>query len=243
MESRLEFEKSVPEVGDIVVGVPHRQHGEIMSMEVSQQIHFKLYSLECKMQDGEVRTMLVPDFHFHWLGDHWILSSKPYEITVESPLSLDWFVTDPESQTTQSFVAPTAAAAVAMSMNQNKSSSDSVCVGKLNSISVKIDGGKILRQLLVDLDKRHHPVSPFHGLDCTEGGRAQLTAQMMFFHPEKISRFSRAVEKAFNDLTAGHGFWWMMEGRTDLHCVECYRQIASCVCPNDSNGNDASHLI
>ena len=95
----------------------------------------------------------------------------------------------------------------------------------------------------MDLDKRHHPVSPFHGLDCTEGGRAQLAAQLLYFHPMKVERFSRAVEKAFNELTGGHGFWWMMEGRTDLHCTECYRQIASCVCPNHSNGNDTSESI
>ena len=240
METRLKFEKEVPEVGDLLVGVPHRIQAEILSVvKESERPNVTLYHLKCKTKDG-IREMTVPDFHFNWLGDHWILSSHPYRIEVEKPLRMDWFVTDPENQSTRSFVAPTAAAAVAMQREVSNTSPDSVFAGQLHSMSVKIDGAKILNQLLGDLERRHHPASPFHGLDCSDGTRAQLKAQMSWMSESRIAKFSKAVEDAFNELTCGHGFWWMVEGRSSPHCSECFYHICDCACPHGSNDRDTS---
>jgi hypothetical protein len=240
VKSRLEFEKSEPEVGDMVVGIPHRELGEItqVTKRPSAKYGIMFYRLECNIQ-GRVKSMVVPHFHFNWVGDHWVLTSNPYRIQIEKPLMMDWFVTDPESQTTRAVVAGSAESAVALT-REAPTSADTVCVGQLHSVSVKINGAKILRQLLMDIDNRNSPSSPFHGLDCSEGGSAQLRAQMAWMHEARIARFSQAVEDAFEELTCGHGFWWMVEGTTTLHCSQCYQTIPACICPHGSNDSVAS---
>jgi hypothetical protein len=243
MKSRLEFEKTVPEVGDLIIGTSHHDIGEIVQISrwPGGNYGIRLYRLKCIVKGSE-KNMVVPHLHFNWVGDHWVLSNCPYRIEVEKPLSLDWFVTDPESQTTRSVIAPSAEAAVTIARQESHYgiNSDSVCVGQLHSVSVRVDGTKLLRQFLLDIDNKENPSSPFRGLGCSEGGRAQLTAQMAGMRESRIARFSQRVEEAFDELTCGHGFWWMLEGRTDLHCTQCSNQIPACVCPHGSNDNDTS---
>jgi hypothetical protein len=103
-------------------------------------------------------------------------------------------------------------------------------VGQLHAVSAKADGEKFLNSLLYDLVRRQHPKSPFYGMDFSEGASAQLRTQVKWLNRGKMRDFAVAVEEAFDQLTCGHGFWWMMEGPSTPHCLKCASVLYGCSC-------------
>ena len=234
VRTAFESAKPQPEVDDLLVGIPQTTWRQIDSIEVMPGKRGTLYRLVTRKYGGEEpgapRELVVPATHLDWVGDHWLLFDSPYRIQIDGALRMDWFITEPVTQTTTTCVASTAEAAVSSYRETHEVAEGTVFVGQLHAVSAKADGEKFLGSLLQDLVKRQHPQSPFYGLDFSEGASAQLRTQVAWLNQSKMGDFAKAVEVAFDELTCGAGFWWMMEGPSVPHCIKCSSLLYDCSC-------------